>query len=279
MPDYPTTQDRFWLDQCTIYNRVLTLDDREVFFLTQHVIKMTRVPWEVVDEKEKIGIFVGEADYEWLVKRDENEVRAINLIRKHTRIPVPRVIHQGFGFNVFERKHGTYLNNPQEWLDVKPANREKIRLQVRSWLEQLKKIPNPTGAIQSLIPSGELIHEMFRVVGPFASTVLFLAPYVCVPNMQRVHKINTRNRATFAHMSLNIFNIVVAPTQDRAVSIINWDRSAFFPEGGRAVHESYIHPKGWETLFDKMEFPILEVDDQTDDIIFQDGWFIPGEPI
>ncbi|KAK1771490.1 hypothetical protein QBC33DRAFT_554654 [Phialemonium atrogriseum] len=73
-------------------------------------------------------------DFATLTAHDENELEALKLVREYTNIPVPQLLHQGRGFNVFERIYGVMVNEKPIWDRVSPRQREAIRLQVQGYI-------------------------------------------------------------------------------------------------------------------------------------------------
>ncbi|KAI9840411.1 MAG: hypothetical protein M1837_001624 [Sclerophora amabilis] len=261
--------DRFWLGQCTPTNRLKYPRHRDIHILPQHIVKIKPQTGGGSSASEDED----DAELTRLARGYENELLALKLVRAYTSVPVPRVIHEGDGFVVFERLQGQCGERLDIWNLVSPENKELIKLQVRGWIEQMaRRILNSSGQIRSLVPSGELLHTMFaeQNPGPFASTVLFLNAYNGVSGMPQLHKIKTRSHAVFSHMDLSLANVIIHPDLHKAIGLVNWEQACFFPEGGRSVHKSYRHGKGWESLFDSLDFPVLETTSRWDDNLFSD---------
>ena len=64
--------------------------DRYIHILHDHVVKKRLVPGEVGFDDYK-------PDLDTLEMRDENEILALELVREHTSIPIPKVVHRGNG--------------------------------------------------------------------------------------------------------------------------------------------------------------------------------------
>jgi hypothetical protein len=127
-------------------------------------------------------------------------------------------------------------------------------LQVRGYIQQLTKIPNPEGGLRSLIPCGELFHLQPPYRGPFKSTADFLGAYADC-DVPLIHEITHDSEPVFSHMDWDLSNIILYPNLDAVMGVIDWERACFFPEGGRAIHKMCHQWEGWETLFDGLEFP------------------------
>lgn len=156
-------------------------------------------------------------------------------------------------FNVFARIPGITVNEGPVWDKVTPRQREGIKLQVRDFIKQLAtNIPNQTGSIRSLIPSGEISHLQLPHRGPFDSTEHFLTRYKD-EDLPYIHQINKNSKPVFSHMDWDLSNIVLHPNLDAVAGVIDWERAAFFPEGGRSIHRMCHQWGGWEMLFDGLE--------------------------
>lgn len=85
----PST-DEDWLKQCHPGNLPIPPFDRYIYILEKHVIKKPLEP----DERGYNGY---EPETTTVAQRDENELRALELVREYTAIPVPRLVYQGEG--------------------------------------------------------------------------------------------------------------------------------------------------------------------------------------
>ncbi|KAJ5805146.1 hypothetical protein N7474_011033 [Penicillium riverlandense] len=209
------------------------------------------------------------ADEEWLKKcrpenlpvppfdspRDENELRTLEIVRQYTNIPVPKLVYRGEGFNVFERIPGFTIFEGPIWDSISPRQQEGIKLQVQGYIKALAKVPNESGGVRSLSASGEIIHNQLPHRGPFQSTGDFLRSYK-EEDAHLIHQINPLSKAVLSHMDWDLSNIVLHPNMDAVPGVIDWERAAFFPEGGRSIHRMCHQWQGWETLFDGIEFPL-----------------------
>lgn len=57
-------------------------------------------------------------------------------------------------------------------------------------------------------------------------------------------------------MDWDLSNIVLYLNMDAVAGVIDWERAAFFPEGGRSIYRMCYQWRGWETLFDGILFPV-----------------------
>lgn len=158
-------------------------------------------------------------------------------------------------FNVFERIPGVTIFEGPVWDKIPTRQQEGIKLQVQDYIKELAKVPNPTGDVRSLSDSGEIIHNQLPHRGPFESTKEFLRSYES-EDTSLIHQINPSSLPVLSHMDWDLSNIVLHPNMDAVAGVIDWERAAFFPEGGRSIHRMCHQWRGWETLFDGIQFPV-----------------------
>lgn len=131
--------------------------------------------------------------------------------------------------------------------------KEGIKLQVQGFIKQLAKIPNTSKGVRSLNTTGEIFHAQLPHQGPWESTHEFLQSYKH-EDVPFIHQINPLSKPVLSHMDWDLSNIVLHPNMDAVAAVIDWERAAFFPEGGRSVHRVCHQWAGWETLFDGVQF-------------------------
>ncbi|CAZ80737.1 unnamed protein product [Tuber melanosporum] len=242
--------DEQWLSHCLDENMTHSAPDRRVYVSENYIIKkrLSR------DENGHSGYV---PIYSAVRQRDENEILALKLVQEHTSVPVPKVIHSGNGFTVFERFSGVTVDDKETWEKVTPKQREAIKLQVQGYIQDLVKIPHPSSGIRSLVPEGILFHNQLPYPGPFQSTQDFLKAYdrEDVFHEYLIKQIDPHSIPVFSHFDWSLANIVLSPNMDVVIGVIDWERACFFPEAGRCVHRMCHKLSGWETLFDGMEFP------------------------
>ncbi|KAI0897406.1 hypothetical protein F4806DRAFT_399650 [Annulohypoxylon nitens] len=237
--------DEEYLRDCQDKDMPVPPFDRYIYILPPHVIKKRLSLGET-------GFDGYIPDFATLTERDENELKALDLVREYTNIPVPRVLYQGKGFNVFERIQGVTVNEKAIWDRVSPRQREAIRLQVQDYIMELSTIPNPTGGIRSLVSSGEVFHLQLPNRGPFTSTKKFVTAYA---NHDVLGTIPLDCQPVFSHLDWDLSNLIIHPNLDGVAGVIDWERACFFPEGGRSIHKMCHQWDGWEKLFDGLNFP------------------------
>lgn len=261
----PTDQE--WLKKCQPESLPVLPFDRYIYMLEHHVVKKALQPGE-------LGYDGYQPEISTIAQRDENELHTLELVRQYTDIPVPKLIYQASGqaavipkcaclytamvanqprFNIFERIPGITIFEGPVWDTINPRQQEGLKLQVQGYIRQLAKIPNDMGGVRSLSTSGEIIHTQLPFRGPFKSTADFLHTYKDV-DAPLIHQISPFSSPVLSHMDWDLSNIVLHPDLDGVAGVIYWERAAFFPEGGGSVHRMCHQWRGWETLFDGIQF-------------------------
>ncbi|XWW97824.1 hypothetical protein V2A60_005811 [Cordyceps javanica] len=184
------------------------------------------------------------------VRVNLTEAATMAFVAARTNIPVPR-IHCAFTrrdvtYIVMERIRGKTLAHA--WPSLSKADVERILLQLRGMLNELRALPAPGAAIQSCV--GGSLYD-FRIhrpdeprFGPFASTRAFhewlregLGPeqkprYVDDDEWDDIRNmIAMQDREygapLFTHGDLNPFNVIVR--EGSIVGIIDWEFSGWLP--------------------------------------------------
>ncbi|WPH01035.1 Hypothetical protein R9X50_00386900 [Acrodontium crateriforme] len=91
-----------WLEKCRLESLPVPRFDRYVYMLESHVAKRRLTPGEVAFDGYVPDLLT-------IAQRDENESRTMDMVRQYTNIPVPKLVHEGNGFNVFERIPGVTI--------------------------------------------------------------------------------------------------------------------------------------------------------------------------
>lgn len=149
------------------------------------------------------------------------------------------------------------MNDGQTWNKISRRQREAIKLQVQNYIKELATVPNSSRGVRSQSFSGEIIHPQLPHRGPFESTEAFLGAYKN-EDVPFIHQINPFSNPVLSHMDWDLSNIVLHPNLDSVAGVIDWERAAFFPEGGKSIHQMCHQWEGWETLFDGIEFPLVQ---------------------
>jgi len=71
----------------------------------------------------------------------------MQFVAKHTSIPVPKVYcafeRKGYKYILMERVQGHILRD--NWLERSAESKEKILAQIKNMVEQMRRIPPPSG--------------------------------------------------------------------------------------------------------------------------------------
>jgi len=91
-----------WTKELQTAQQLQPAHRRRVYATDKYVIRVTLKPGEL-DE------FGSTHDYTHTILQDENLVLATNLVKSHTTVPVPAVVHFEEGLTVLEMKEGIDL--------------------------------------------------------------------------------------------------------------------------------------------------------------------------
>lgn len=76
-------------------------------------------------------------------------------------------------------------------------------------------------------------------------------------NTPLIHLITPHSKPVLSHLDWDLSNIILHPNLDAVASVIDRERAAFFPDVALSVHRMRHRWRGWETLFDEIEFQTL----------------------
>lgn len=101
--------DHQWLSQCSSDNLLTPPFDRYIHGLANYVVKRRLQPGEV-------GFSGYSPEFSTLSMRDENEILAMELVREHTTIPVPKLVYRGSGLvsSFYGTPRGTGFARPAD---------------------------------------------------------------------------------------------------------------------------------------------------------------------
>ncbi|OAR01097.1 hypothetical protein LLEC1_05446 [Akanthomyces lecanii] len=177
------------------------------------------------------------------------EAATMAFVAAQTKVPVPRVhcafTHKKVTYIVMERMRGKTMADA--WPDLSREDVERILLQLRDMVEELRAIPAPGLSIQSCVRGSLRDSRIPRSeprFGPFASTQAFhkWLREGLMPDQKPRHvdddewadikdMIAMQDREwetpVFTHGDLNPFNIIVRDGNIEA--IIDWEFSGWFP--------------------------------------------------
>lgn len=196
--------------------------------------------------------------------RIEREVIAIEFVRKHTTVPVPKVLQvqldeQGSRFSM-QRVTGESLE--MAWLSMTEEAQRRTTGQLRHILTQLRKITvTQPGLIGSCDNGPSYDHRINNrgQHGPFASVAEFndflVAPVRKCPRPERAldyrRRLSDSYEVYFTHADLGCDHIFVEPQTGRVTGIIDWEMAGFWPEWWeyrKALYTSRQHTRWWVDL-------------------------------
>lgn len=181
---------------------------------------------------------------------DLAEANTMQFVASKTNIPVPRVhcafVHKGQSYIVMERIRGTTL----AWAmaDLSDQELDKILLQLRDIILELRSLPAPGGSIANCMGGSLRDSRITRPeprFGPFPSTLLFhnwlrkgLKPedhtdrendedWEDIKWMVAKQDEGFWGDPVFTHADLSPHNIMVR--DGKIVAIIDWDFSGWYP--------------------------------------------------
>ncbi|KAF9808690.1 hypothetical protein IEO21_07802 [Rhodonia placenta] len=185
-----------------------------------------------------------------------HEGHIINFVRKHTSIPVPRVIAATAWYDrrfvLMKRVHGDNLQ--AVWRHLDTEQRANIVEQLRSFVLQLRALKSPHGqAVCGLNGAATLDSRVSsHPIGPFANEGAFndrlidaAEPYSCEEILADVRsRMRDDHRVVFTHADLAPRNILVRG--GTIVAVIDWEESGWYPEHWEFVRAMYFpmaHPR------------------------------------
>ncbi|PNY27605.1 Uncharacterized protein TCAP_02469 [Tolypocladium capitatum] len=170
-----------------------------------------------------------------------NELEAMEFVRKHTTIPIPR-IYEIYGYDggqhlVMQEARGGHVK--VHYGGMTPGQVKTFGLDLAGCLNQLRSLQPPAaGFVGSLSLGSSLDHRLSGTrFGPFHSVADFhtylrrgrpLQHWENEPDVVRVHSTPDEYRVTFCHADLNPNNIMVK--HGRITAIIDWEFAGWYPE-------------------------------------------------
>ncbi|XWX01577.1 hypothetical protein V2A60_009605 [Cordyceps javanica] len=192
-----------------------------------------------------------------------NEVEAMEYVRKHTSIPVPKV------YKVYERPDGTVHilmefipSDGADYMAMSPAQIKSYGEQLADYLQQLRSLKPPeAGFIGSVnrkplvdyrtgqvpfgpFPSVDNFHAYLRLGGP-------LEGWLYDPVVKTVHGRSGEYCVKFTHADLNPRNIQYR--NGRITGIIDWECAGWYPEYWEYTKMWYDERPPYKTFFDAIE--------------------------
>jgi hypothetical protein len=246
-----------WAKEIESARKLQPTHRRRVYGTDKHVIRITLKP----DERDHFG---GTHDYSRTLLADENLVKTTDLIRRHTAIPVPKVIHHIEGTTVLEMVPGVDLADA--WDRISTRQLDGIKHELRGYIKQLWSIPNPFRdqfAVGSLCTTHEILFTVdptYPQRGPFRTTPEYRTH---IPGLfNRTPRFSPNNQPVLDHSDWSQSNIIIHPNLDKIAAIIDWEYAAFIPDPedmhvGDVPVEEWRRPE-WADIFAQLEQPRID---------------------
>jgi Phosphotransferase enzyme family len=258
-----------WKSLCTEHNKLHPSLLRHCHRVGDKVVKIILQP----DERDFYGRL--NTQQRILRLRDENSIRAAELIREHTTIPTPKVIDKGEDWVVWEFVNGIDLD--ECWEKLSERQREGIMHQLKEYIAELWKIPCQNDyAVGTLCCTRELLCDNlhpqhpeiaqafwtkngpYRTVEEFHSTGSGLyfeyepkfpvrvpvdTPGLC----EYIYTVSdglATATPVFDLMDWSKSNIIIHPNMDYVAGIIDWEYAGFIPDPA----DYFLHGRSQERL-------------------------------
>ncbi|THW50911.1 kinase-like protein [Aureobasidium pullulans] len=223
-------------------------------------------------------ICVKHYDADWL---DVSESAAIEYIREHTSVPVPKIYcaftYRNKTYIAMERIKGTMLADG--WLQRSEESRSRILNQLKTMIEEIRSIRSPHGSSVASVDGGSLndprlpgIGTIYptptaRRFGPFEDINAFhrwlRRPHKDaddafpdeVNEMIKAHEETDWGQPFFTHGDLSSFNIIVK--DDKVTGIIDWETAGWYPHYWEYTRASRVSPQNawWVDYLDRFLEP------------------------
>ena len=198
------------------------------------------------------------------------EASSMRFVAKHTSIPVPRVYcafsRKGRVYILMERIQGEILG--QGWVRRTTDSQMHLLSQLKSMVEEMRKLPAPGQAISS-VDGGSLFDcrlpgSLMRF-GPFADVQDFHRhlrqgfQYDPGNNPEINELIRLQEAAShppvFTHGDLSSLNILVR--DDKIVGIIDWETAGWLPSYWEYTTACFVNPQNefWQKEIDRFLSP------------------------
>ncbi|KAF9802222.1 hypothetical protein IEO21_09927 [Rhodonia placenta] len=179
-----------------------------------------------------------------------HEGQVINFVRRHTSIPVPRVIAATAWyyrrFVLMKRIYGDDLQ--AVWRHLDTEQRANIVEQLRSYVLQLRALKSPHGPAVCGLNGAATIDSRVSTypIGPFANESAFndglidaAEPYLCEEILADVRsRMRDDHRIMFTHADLAPRNILVRG--GTIVAVVDWEEAGWYPEHWEFVRAMYF---------------------------------------
>lgn len=202
------------------------------------------------------------------------EAHAMEFVRQNTTIPVPKVysafIYKGRVYIVMQRIDGATLAH--NWHRRTEESRLRILSQLKSMVEQLRKLESPDGVGVANIDRGPIFDSRLPkhfYWGPFASISDFHSALLdgqnldmtsteAFPELRELASFYNQPwlQPVFTHGDLSSLNILCK--EDSIVAIIDWETAGWLPSYWEYVTAWNVNPQNsfWQEEVDKFLAPL-----------------------
>ena len=174
---------------------------------------------------------------------DPAEVEAMEYVRQHTSIPIPKIIktykHEGDGCQVIIMQYVDGVTLGEAWFKMTGATRQVIAKELAGYVAQLRQLAPPKAGFVGSLSLGPGFDHRFGDdrFGPFNNMEDFhtyilrgdsLDMWKGEKDVLQVHSKPNYYVTKFTHGDLNPSNIIVK--NGHIVVIIDWQTAGWFPE-------------------------------------------------
>ena len=197
----------------------------------------------------------------------------MQFVARHTSIPVPKVYcafeREGCKYILMERVQGKILW--ADWLARSAESKEKILAQIKDMVDQLRRIPAPSGQGISNVAGGPLFDGRLSgrsYHGPFDTLQDFhrhlresyegeLEDATEANKLVEWHN-KYCGKPVFTHGDLSTLNIIAQG--DKVVGIIDWETAGWWPEYWEYTSAWHVNPYNefWREEVDRFLEPKVE---------------------
>jgi Phosphotransferase enzyme family len=219
------------LESCNESNKLHPSLRRHIHRVGDHVVKIPLKPGET-------DLYNNTHDPLLTGLLDENAIEATRLVQQHTAIPIPKLVHEGEGFTVWEYIDGIAMDTA--WKKLSEKQIDSIKIQLRGFIAQLWTIHHPFAskfAVGTLCSTHELLNDPFL---PNAKRDFYVhnGPFKTIEEYRgnvkllygRVPRFSTEARLLFDHMDWHPSNIILSHNLDSVAGIIDWEKAGFIPD-------------------------------------------------
>src|SRR5579859_42315 len=252
------------LKRCTEENKLQISLRRHIHRVDNYVIK--------IDLSAEEPDFYGDLNDPRITRLlSENAKEATALVSKYTSIPVPSFVRDGIYrcvdgisryYSIWDYIEGVSLEDV--WAAISTGKKLELLCQLRSFIVQLKNIPNPHPqrfAVGTFCSTGELLNypgnpadgeSFWRNNGPFGSAEDYRNKVKLLYGYDPGFPLH--GRAVFDHMDWFTCNVLVDSNADNVVGLLDWEKAGFIPDPrDNFVRGATLEAKRrneWLTLFD-----------------------------